>query len=821
MASNRYGQIWHGKHHHLNIRFPSVDARKAYAEKFQNYHALHDHEGEAPRFELVSASAIPNWERTDDVDSLTIDGYSWNDIKSYHTEDYLTSRSQYRVPTCCVPPIIVLDSDFVDSGTLQRHELSSVFGDMPDADYASLLESVKRDGFMDPLIRVLDGKVLDGWHRYRAARELNLIRKLKFTKWDEDKEGDATAFVLARNIERRHLSASQRAQIAVAFNERFGHGGDRSKTPNGVLKTKKELAEQAKVGTSTIDRALAVEKAGGSEVVISGEKTASKVLDEQLESVRIRAQDAEVAMWDAFEKSELSEYLDKDDLQEVAAKNLQCPPHFPDPMQMRRPEIWICYFNAIKLTLEKESGWVQELLVEFREDVGMEESEPKSDDLDTLWEQVSAEITAWKKKREGVGYASKSMFTHATLRVLGLPLNSETNSDVLEKLLRLLTGKRTNILEVLIKRQLRGESLWTADDAAEVAKAPEAQTEETLSSLWEQVSAEIPEWKKRDKEFCPHPSVYIERASKDMLVEAFRLYKGETDVAGPATAKELKHLLKLMKKHDTIFVFKVRDVLKKAQQPVEESPAPLPDESETAGLIEVVPKPEPESIASAPDREGCEKDLTRTFSLQGTLNKSVVDLRRLSETYRISLEEVTKLKDHIWAVNLAEAHRLELWETFDNLEISKHLTHEEFATICCLQFNWMIVDDYDSPENYILGKDYALVKNLEGKAVMKQQQRFEKVTQSLKDEADWVKALLPETESSPAEEREFQYAILTGVTIWYNARAPVPNGVTEESTYIEFGDAIGNEDMGTGPENLLEALPLEVRQGLQKALEDV
>ena len=134
---------------------------------------------------------------------------------------------------------------------------------MPDADYASLLESVKRDGFMDPLIRVLDGKVLDGWHRYRAARELNLIRKLKFTKWDEDKEGDATAFVLARNIERRHLSASAtRPNCCRTFNERFGHGGDRSKTPNGVLKTKKELAEQAKVGTSTIDRALAVEKAG-------------------------------------------------------------------------------------------------------------------------------------------------------------------------------------------------------------------------------------------------------------------------------------------------------------------------------------------------------------------------------------------------------------------------------------------------------------------------------------------------------------------------------------------------------------------------------
>ena len=69
----------------------------------------------------------------------------------------------------------------------------------------------------------------------------------------------------------------------------------------------------------------------------------------------------------------------------------------------------------------------------------------------------------------------------------------------------------------------------------------------------------------------------------------------------------------------------------------------------------------------------------------------------------------------------------------------------------------------------------------------------------LTERAGWIQALIPETEteSSPAEEREFQYTILTGVTIWYNARAPVPNGVTEESTYIEFGDGLGNEDMGT------------------------
>lgn len=40
-----------------------------------------------------------------------------------------------------------------------------------------------------------EGHILDGWHRYRAAQELNLIRRLRFQEWNEDKEGDPRSFV--------------------------------------------------------------------------------------------------------------------------------------------------------------------------------------------------------------------------------------------------------------------------------------------------------------------------------------------------------------------------------------------------------------------------------------------------------------------------------------------------------------------------------------------------------------------------------------------------------------------------------------------------
>lgn len=294
MAANRYGQIWHGDHHHINIRFPSDAARLQFQGEFEAYHASHDHDGPVPVFKCVTTkdlklstgSRSPEdlvKAETDKDYRITIDGYSWSDIHSYHNPSSISDYSWYRVPTCCVPPTIVIGREFVDSGTLQRHPLSAIFGDMPADDFQSLIQSIQTDGFIEPIIRVYEGQILDGWHRYRAARELNLIRKLKFQEWDEadHRDGDPQAFVLARNIERRHYTSSQRAQIVITFNKRFGHGGDRSKSPVGDLKTRSDLAKAANVGTSTIDRAVQVEKVGRSKEVIAGKKTATQVLSEE------------------------------------------------------------------------------------------------------------------------------------------------------------------------------------------------------------------------------------------------------------------------------------------------------------------------------------------------------------------------------------------------------------------------------------------------------------------------------------------------------------------------------------------------------------
>ena len=139
-------------------KFPSSAARDTFAQEFEKYHNSHEHDGDVPRFEMIKAVKIKSYERqAQGANDVTMDGYSWAEIHKYHNREFPDTHTHYRVPTCCLSPIIVLDREFIDSGTLQRHELSSIFGDMPDDDFANLMKSVETDGFMDPLIRMHEG----------------------------------------------------------------------------------------------------------------------------------------------------------------------------------------------------------------------------------------------------------------------------------------------------------------------------------------------------------------------------------------------------------------------------------------------------------------------------------------------------------------------------------------------------------------------------------------------------------------------------------------------------------------------------------------
>ena len=619
MASTRYGRIYHGDHHHNNIKFPSPGARDLFTAEFKKYHDSHEHDGEAPRFEFIKAADVRDvygGGRNHNHGEITIDGYAFYEIKEYHNRENPDTYTHYRVPTCCISPIIVLDREFIDAGTLKRHELSSVFGDMPETDFENLVKSVEQDGFMDPLIRVLDGKVLDGWHRYQAALSLNLVRKLMFMNWDDEEDGGAIAFVAARNLERRHLTPSQRGQIVVFLNERFGWGGDRSKTPNDALKTKSDLAADANVGVSTIDRAVKVEKFGRSEEVISGEKTATEVITEETLKSLWEQVNAAIPVWKANREGlghasksmlicatlrfeglprntetdvavlkKLLELLTTDStdiLQTLVGKQLQgeslwspdgttpveTPVETPDDREAR--------------TLLKKKKQVLKSMWDSRVQAARDYTDDGDTELNqylTLAQLEKGFAKHHKIYKDPFNSGMKRITSAVTFaRFIESALASDVSLEDLEKESRAISTYAYDILAWQRQDWIQ-QMLKSKKDAAAASKPEPEPAPDDIDALLEKVSAEMPKWKQRYKETGYKESELVSQATLALLVEVLRTYR-ENEDTGAATVEELKDLLGLMKSSSYVFIRQLRKALGGCQPSKPDASDETPAETE-------------------------------------------------------------------------------------------------------------------------------------------------------------------------------------------------------------------------------------------------
>ena len=137
-----------------------------------------------------------------------------------------------------------------------QHPLSAAFPAMQADEFQSLVDSIESIGVQNP-ITLLDGMVIDGWHRYKAATSLGMDCP---TVELDDK--DPRDFVLAQNKARRNLTASQRAAAVTSVYQWRPHGDQRSAVTADRVKTTKELAAIAGVGTRSIEQAKTVQATG-------------------------------------------------------------------------------------------------------------------------------------------------------------------------------------------------------------------------------------------------------------------------------------------------------------------------------------------------------------------------------------------------------------------------------------------------------------------------------------------------------------------------------------------------------------------------------
>ena len=156
--------------------------------------------------------------------------------------------------------------------TLQQHPLSAAFPSMAEDDLAALAEDIRKHGQREPGV-LYEGKVLDGWHRYLASQQAGA--KFKSVAFDGD---DPVAFVLSKNLLRRHLTVSQRAGCVVAAHNWKKPGRPGNSAAAAEFSTK-QLADRAEVSERTIIHAKAAERAGLGEAVRNGEVSAERAAE--------------------------------------------------------------------------------------------------------------------------------------------------------------------------------------------------------------------------------------------------------------------------------------------------------------------------------------------------------------------------------------------------------------------------------------------------------------------------------------------------------------------------------------------------------------
>lgn len=138
------------------------------------------------------------------------------------------------------------------------HPLANVLPMIEGPPYTELVADIRANGQHDPII-TLDDQILDGRNRYLACLEAGIEpRFAPFTG------SDPAAFVISKNLHRRHLNAGQRA-MAVAKYATIVNGRPPKDETTGqpvVMKTVPEVAAMAGVNKATVSDARTIQAIG-------------------------------------------------------------------------------------------------------------------------------------------------------------------------------------------------------------------------------------------------------------------------------------------------------------------------------------------------------------------------------------------------------------------------------------------------------------------------------------------------------------------------------------------------------------------------------
>src|ERR1039458_6017868 len=142
---------------------------------------------------------------------------------------------------------------------LKPHELAVIFPLLEGIPFDKFAKDIKNTGLREPVV-LYEHKILDGRNRDRACKQVGV--QVRYVRYCGD---DPRGFVISMNLERRHLSETQRSMCAGRAAP-LKPGGDPSNRPVGLM-TQAEAAELFSVSPMSIKRARVVLDRGAPELV--------------------------------------------------------------------------------------------------------------------------------------------------------------------------------------------------------------------------------------------------------------------------------------------------------------------------------------------------------------------------------------------------------------------------------------------------------------------------------------------------------------------------------------------------------------------------
>lgn len=140
------------------------------------------------------------------------------------------------------------------------HPAAELFPMMGEKEFTEFKSDIATHGIKEwgTLYR---GQVLDGRNRYKACQELGM--EMDFCEIEDKEDFDPIAYVLSHNLHRRHLTTSQRSDVAAKVATlRHGEVGNGRVEVSKDTSTIDEAAAQMKVSPASVKRAKKVHSKG-------------------------------------------------------------------------------------------------------------------------------------------------------------------------------------------------------------------------------------------------------------------------------------------------------------------------------------------------------------------------------------------------------------------------------------------------------------------------------------------------------------------------------------------------------------------------------